>query len=238
MQSVGAGGQVMAANVDNDDDEVWDVDDSDDEVLVPNPQQQDEVLVPNPQQQAQPRTAPQPQFPPTDQDHLSIVGELRTHMAEHGLNQHRLGERIARPFTDVSDWLCGRLGERSQAKMDARVAAYLCDPTTFAVTFAAQLAAKVQPSQAMLRQAVEDFVPWTTRPHAELVAEVKAHMASEKLSQASLAQRIARSSGHVSQWMTGRLGASAGLDPDIRAFTEREQPANSNVSPVSSHPSS
>ena len=68
---------------------------------------------------------------------------------------------------------------------------------------------QVQPSQEMLRQAVEDFVPWTTRPHAELVAEVKAHMASEKLSQASLAQRIARSSGHVSQWMTGRLGASA-----------------------------
>ena len=59
------------------------------------------------------------------------------------------------------------------------------------------------------RQAMEAFVPATAHDHAELVAEAKHHMAKEQLSQGELARRIGRSAGHVSQWMSGRLGTAA-----------------------------
>ena len=176
--------------------------------MPPPPVQPPAPLLPppthSPEVTAVSRRARKPQFPPTTRTHLSIVSELHAYMRLNQLNQHRLGERIGKKFSKVSDWQQGRMGDRAQARMDARVAAYLEEPERFAATFAEQLAARRQGVQP-----VEAFVPATSRSHDELVAEVKAHMAHENLSQASLAQRVARTGGHVSQWMSGRLGASA-----------------------------
>ena len=165
--------------------------------------------------------------PPTTRSHAELVAEVKEHMAALGLTQKQFAQRVAGQRlakSNVSFWLklCGGLLKPEKlAWIDRLVAAYLDDPERVSARFlkaddagadeakadeAEAEADEVAEAEAAEEWAAEDEwePPPTTRSHAELVAEVKEHMATLGLTQKQFAQRVAGRrlrQAYVSHWL-------------------------------------